>query len=168
MGGFARREPQWIRRSLLEKMAGLVLDRGLKVLPLHLFIFTYAFLLRLPSEALPAEVGRAGHMSASNCMVYLEDDALVVVLRRRKNKVNGSTLRRKCWCHTSAATCPVHVIGPLLTGRAIGETLFPGISQRDALCTLRWTLAALGLRNAAAYRTHDLRRGHAQDLAESG
>ena len=101
-------------------------------------------------------------------MLYLEEKALVVVLKRRKNKVNGSTLRRKCWCQTSAATCPVHVIGPMLSGRAVGKPSSPGISQHDALRTLRCTLATLGLRNAAAYRTHDLRRGHAQDLAESG
>ena len=101
-------------------------------------------------------------------MVYLVDDALVVVLKRRKNKVNGSTLRRRCWCQASAATCPVHVIGPLLTGRAAGEPLFPGLSKDSALKSLRLTLAALGLKNAAAYRTRDLRRGHAQDLAESG
>ena len=152
----------------MERMAGLVLDRGLELLPLDLFIFTCAFLLRLPSEALPAVVGYAGCQSASNCTVYLEDDALMVVLKRRKNTVNGTTLRRKCWCQTSSATCPVHVIGPLLSGRGADEPLLPGLSKDGALRTLRSTVAALGLRSAAAYRTHDLGRGHAQGFAESG
>ena len=65
-------------------------------LPLHLFIFTYAFLLRLSSKALPKVLGYAGYQSASNCTVHLEDDALVVVMERRKDKANGNNFRNKC------------------------------------------------------------------------
>ena len=65
-------------------------------------------------------------------------------------------------------TCPVHVIGPFLDGRAHGSKIFGGITAATALCTLRFILGQTGVERATDYRTHDLRRGHAQDLVESG
>ena len=41
-------------------------------------------------------------------------------------------------------------------------------SLATALCTLRFILGQIGVERANDYRTHDLRRGHAQDLVESG
>ena len=66
------------------------------------------------------------------------------------------------------ATCPVHVIGPHLDRCTHGQRVFGDISPASALGVLREILATEGIANANEYRTHDLRRGHAQDLVESG
>lgn len=65
-------------------------------------------------------------------------------------------------------TCPVHVIGPFLDSVAHGSKIFDGTTAATALCTLRFILGQIGVERATDYRTHDLRRGHAQDLVESG
>ncbi len=44
-----------------------------------LFLLTYAFLLRLPSEALPVKAGRRGHGNR----LFVEGDSIVLVLARR-------------------------------------------------------------------------------------
>ena len=66
------------------------------------------------------------------------------------------------------ATCPVHVLGPWLDAASEGDKLFAGITPNDALYALRFMLQAVGVDRFAYYRTHDLRRGHAEDLRCSG
>ena len=46
--------------------------------------------------------------------------------------------------------------------------MFGCVTAANALSTLRFILAQMGVEQASDYRTHDLRRGHAQDLVESG
>ena len=73
-----------------------------------LFLLAYVFLLRLPSEALPVSAGPgSGHSS-----LFMEGDTLVLELKRRKNKISGSRLVRKCWCHESEACliCGEHML----------------------------------------------------------
>lgn len=146
-----------------------------------LFLFAYAFLLRLPSEALPVVVGKG----AGPAYLYLEGGTLVLDLARRKNKPRGSRLIRTCWCSESKVrvlgwssyvakdvlyqeTCPVHVIGPLITELGQGAAPFGGISAACALGILRLLLQKIGVAGALDYRCHDLRRGHALDLQLSG
>ena len=50
----------------------------------------------------------------------------------------------------------------------IGQQPFKGFSAGTALSLLRNLLVWLKIPEAAEYRTHDLRRGHARDLQESG
>ena len=145
----------------------------------RLFLFTYAFLLRMPSEAVGASVG------AGDQRLELVGETLVLKLRRRKNKPAGSTLIRGCWCRECKASCPVHVLGPLVASCGIGERGFPGlycgashhlcicflgagINAAEALRTLRRMLELLGVEDHKNYRSHDLRRGHAKDLQLSG
>ena len=90
---FQPRERMWIRRDPLEKLmiwgwANPSYGKFAK-----LWLFTHAFLLRLPSEALPAFAGPRDHQSS----VFLEGDAILLGLRRRKNKAGGR-LMRTCWC----------------------------------------------------------------------
>ena len=66
------------------------------------------------------------------------------------------------------STCPVHVLGPWFLQLCVGETPFAGFSAASVLSVLRSTLGELGISDAGAHRTHDFRRGHAQDLVESG
>ena len=63
-------------------------------------------------------------------------------------------------------TCPVHQIGGMLKND--GQPLFAGITAASALVALREMLEGLGVSNAASFRTHDFRRGHALDLQLSG
>ena len=132
-----------------------------------LFLLAYAFLLRVPSEGLPAVAGGLDQ-TEDQAVLTLEDDVLVLRLKRRKNKPSGSILRRHCWCSTCAESCPVHVLGPMLQHRAPGEKLFPNISQAAACTTLKRMLEGVGVKEAGSYRLHDLRRGHALDLQQAG
>ena len=50
----------------------------------------------------------------------------------------------------------------------IGDAPFAGINAGSALAMLRSLLGWLDVPDAGAYRTHDLRRGHAKDLQVSG
>ena len=71
----------------------------------QLFLLTYSFLLRLPSEALCVTGGSDdGTPSCTNARLFFEGERLVLVLRRRKNKQYGSRLVRTCWCNE----CQVH------------------------------------------------------------
>ena len=131
---------------------------------MDLFLLAYCFLLRLPSEALPAAAGENSGPSS----LFMEDGKLVLALQCRKNKLGGSRLVRGCWCKESKATCPLHRLGPLVENTPHGQPLFPGISAASALGVLREILFALGTEKAHEYRTHDFRRGHAQDLVDAG
>ena len=62
----------------------------------------------------------------------------------------------------------MHVLGELLNDRMDGERLFPDFSTTGVLKLLRSILEGLGVEKPGAYRTHDLRRGHALDLQLSG
>ena len=112
------------------------------------------------------------------------------LLRCRKNRRCGSVLRRGCWCSKASskvvncvlpvawcdhvldlcpkAFCPVHHLAPLIGNIPEGTLLFKGVTPAAALANLRQILEGLHVPNAMAYRTHDLRRGHARDLQMSG
>ena len=62
----------------------------------------------------------------------------------------------------------MHVLAPMLQLLPIGTDLFEGITAAVALATLRHMLGCLNVDKAEAYRTHDLRRGHARDLQMYG
>ena len=64
--------------------------------------------------------------------------------------------------------CPVHVLWPFFKEFDVGVGPFAGITPAMALATLRRYLCRLGVAEANIYRTHDFRRGHADDLRESG
>ena len=84
-----------------------------------LFLFSYSFLLRLPSEALPVRF-QCGAYSIS-----VADGKVVLNLAKRKNKPMGSTLTRTCWCKSrDGEMCPVHVFGDWAKKHAEGELLF--------------------------------------------
>ena len=62
----------------------------------------------------------------------------------------------------------MHILGPWIGAAPPGSQLFADISTEKAIGTLRIMLAAVGVKKAASFRTHDLRRGHAEDLRQSG
>ena len=127
-----------------------------------LYLFAYAFLLRVPSEAVLAT--REGNLRG----VSIEGDYIILTLAKRKNKLQGSRLVRGCWCAECRETCPYHNLKGWVESKAIGERLFPSVTPKSALNTLRSMLRSLNVPDAKLYRTHDLRRGHAKDLQISG
>ena len=132
-----------------------------------LYLLAYVFLLRLPSEALPAVFCEGAVGSEAQSVLTLEGCELVLRLKRRKNRPGGSTLRRKCWCRSSPTTCPIHVLLPAFQGSQ-GVALFAGITACAALSVLRRLLGELGVAGHEQYGTHGFRRGHAEDLRASG
>ena len=127
---------------------------------------SYAFLLRVPSEAIPI---CAHSTSIRNAPVMIvSGQELILSLPKRKNRRTPSVLRRRCWCQQCEATCPVHVLGPYFKALAPGVQPFVEFSPSTALRELRALLEHLRVPNASAYRTHDLRRGHAEDLRING
>lgn len=171
-GQFESRPRMWIRKDLLESMVKHCVKKAVHLAFVPLFVLAYAFLLRLPSEALPAVAGRDRDVpEASAILSKTSGDAgveLVLTLRRRKNKLGGSRLVRGCWCSKSPTVCPVHVLGPIVDATPEGQPLFPGLTARTAMCSLRAILKALKVKDSHAYGTHDFRRGHALDLERSG
>lgn len=163
---FAPREQMFIRRELVAKLVNIKhLCRGFRAM----LILAYAFLLRVPSEALPCRISRTPSGDGQGqSWLYVDDKRATLILRRRKNKQGGSVLNRGCWCKQCKVTCPVHRLLELCANLQAGDKVCRGLCAKRALGLLRKSLTDLGVDNAGQYRTHDLRRGHAQDLLQSG
>ena len=84
---FAQRPRLWVRRQQLEDMVMWCGEREEMRRYVQLFVLTYAFLLRLPSEALPMAIGSCDGQSS----LYKEDGALVLRLRRRCGCTQGAS-----------------------------------------------------------------------------
>ena len=110
---FTPRKPLFLGQSRVRDILALSRMETSSQLLFHasmLFLTAYVFLLRLPSEALPiVRVGVGVSPDGKQASVSCDGDSLVLVLDRRKNRLHGSTLVRKCWCtqcsHLSGA-CP--------------------------------------------------------------
>ena len=99
---------------------------------------------------------------------FVQADSVVLVLKTRKNRAQGSRLVRKCWCAASRTTCPVHVLGRFFLDEGVGSRPFSNITPDAARSTLRAMLRNMGVAEADAFCTKDFRRGHALDLQLSG
>jgi hypothetical protein len=83
-GAFQQRPKLWIKRRRVHEMLVWCRDHpGHPNLDTHvmLFLLAYAFLLRLPSEALPITAGEG----SGPCALFREGDNLVLELKRRLN-----------------------------------------------------------------------------------
>ena len=160
----------FLRSGILERMVCNCISGAAAIEYAMLYLVSYVFLLRLPSEALPIVWSGANLMSveSTKASICLADGRLGLQLARRKNKETPSTFWRACWCKTSSATCPVHVLGRWFTGLPLRCAPFRTISSSMALARLRDLLIVLKVPDASQYRTHDLRRGHADDMRRAG
>ena len=138
-----------------------------------LYLLSYAFLLRVPSEALPVTLGCKGEKATGKLAVGVHSDLSMsgsrvrLQLARRKHKPHGSAvMHRSCWCDSCKITCPVHNLAPLLRHPdAVGRQPFLHISPSRVNQELRRRLLILGIDHAPEYDTRCFRRGHAEDLA---
>ena len=71
-------------------------------------------------------------------------------------------------CETCRFTCPVHVLWPYFEKFPVGTKPFQDITLAKSLKTLRMLLGRLCVNDAFAYRCHDIRRGHANDMLQRG
>ena len=172
-GNFVPRPKQFVKADLLRRILAATekSDCPWTKGNAMLFLATYVFSLRVPSECLPMTKlngpPQAG-VTLGQCTVWLEGDRIYLRLKRRKNKPNGSELWLSCWCSSCKVTCPIHVLGHYVDSLPHGAAPFAGTSAGEALGLLRNRLETLGVPEALHYRTHDLRRGHAEDLKLSG
>ena len=157
---FVSRPRHFINLPLLERLVEVA---ALFAFPYRfLWIIAYAFLLRVPSEALPLHAGDLTPQCEHTAGLFFRNGEMHLRLRRRKNRPHGSLLVRGCWCSRSPSTCPVHAVESWLAGLRPGDPLFPGLSAAEALRVLRGLLDFLNVERASEYRTHDFRRGHAE------
>ena len=156
-----------------------------------LWLVSYQYLLRVPSEALKLCRGEPGYTSPAGAsgMIYLDDDGVLCMkLKSRKNRPEGSLLRRSCSCRAHPQMCVVHELWwSYMEQHELGAQPWADITPSAARDELRRTLAALDVRlcglqvhahtsplfcmqvkDPLLYGTHDLRRGHALDLQQSG
>ena len=173
-GGFVSREKMFLRIDILESMRRRCLDGLMAVDYAMLFLFSYVFLSRLPSEALPitwmgcTEMVLFPSIKSVHAAVILANGRLGLQLARRKNNDRSSILWRSCWCDSSASTCPVHVLGKWFCELPQNSRPFIHISPGMALARMREILLAMNVPGANQYRTHDFRRGHADDMRRNG
>ena len=133
-----------------------------------LFLATYVFLLRLPTEAIPMTAGGIGFAHGKQSVILLEGAEVCLRLAKRKNLASGSVIRRACWCNFCSTTCPVHTLWGFFNGLDRGAQPFAEFKGGRALKLLRCILRRLSVPDAGIYRTHDIRRGHTQDLLDNG
>ena len=163
----APRIPTWVSLSILQRMVTLVIERPHLRELLMLFVASYAFLLRVPSEGLPM----AAHSRPSGRQVPLfsvAEDVVTLWFPSRKNRLWPTQQIRRCWCRKCSLTCPVHMLGAYMRALPKGSQPFVHIKAPQALLALRELLAELQVPHAHVFRTHDFRRGHAEDLRRGG
>jgi hypothetical protein len=166
------RAKMFLREATVAALLGNAVSQG-NVAVGMLYLAAYVFLLRVPSELLPAVVGADGDAlsplaaGVHSCLAVCGNE-LVLRLAKRKNKLHGTVLRRGCWCDTRRQMCPVHVLGAWVQRCTPGVMPFAAHSADWARKDLRCRLLELGVEGASGYWLHDFRRGHAQDMVDAG
>ena len=152
-----------------------------------LWLASYTFLLRLPSEvrlrtllhplrrsnaaslckALPmCKANPDSALAAQEQTIIWENNGEVHIrIARRKNRPKGSgIIRRRCTCKVGeSAMCTVHALWEGFFARLPdGAKPWARITANRALELLRMTLRRLQIPAEMTYGTHDFRRGHAE------
>ena len=165
---FVPRKKMFVRLKVVKLMLDLGRANSSLYLSAMLFLTAYVFLLRVPSEALPIVRRSIGVDNGEQSVISLEGDSVQLKLACRKTKPCGSTLLRQCWCDQDTATCPLHILWPFFAAQPEGTKVFAEISDGNARTNLKYMLEVLRVPEAQLYRTHDLRRGHADDMRVNG
>jgi len=169
---YAPKVPTWIGLDRLQQLLTVVMLKNELREMMLLFIASYAFLLRLPSEGLPmaAHMMPQGLVGDRRVPVFkVQGDSQVEVwFPFRKHRLWPTQAARGCWCAKCGMTCPVHILGTYMKSLAPETQPFAHISSRRALSTLRSLLIDLGVPDATKHGSHGFRRGHAEDLHRGG
>ena len=111
--------------------------------------WSYHFLLRVPSEAVPLEVGQPSDAQGKlplnrHSALWMEDERVYLKLQRRKHRPGGSLLIRHCQCSVADSDewfCPVHCCS--LRYAAQGTQILPEMTATKAVKKLRRYLGML-------------------------
>ena len=99
---FVARGPMFLRLEVVRTLITLA-DGVEPGQPLTMLCLTsYNFMFRLPSEGLPITVNRNGDCDGE-ALISVDAQEAVLRLASRKNKPQGSTLNRGCWCRDCRA-----------------------------------------------------------------
>ena len=155
------------RKQLVSRIVAAVGQQLEELSWAMLWLLSYTFLLRVPSEALHVCKGCPSDAALSNkqTLIWLEDGELCIRILRRKNRPKGSgVLTRKCCCRGDIMdVCPVHTLWKrFFCHLPDGAEPWSSTSSKFALARLRQLLHRLGIKDADLYGTHDFRRGHAE------
>ena len=139
-----------------------------------LWLVSYLFLLRVPSEALPMrklEPTAAGASEAQS-IIWKDGDTVCLRPKTRKNRRQGSgIMRRACTRRGGKATCAVHTLwNDWFEHMPTGAAPWEDCSPQFVIKRLRQDLAKLApmVTEPEKHGTHDFRRGHAEDMRASG
>ena len=138
--------------SVLQRLVLLAQQKPEISTYVHMYMCTYIFLLRLPSECLPIAVGSGLAASVKAHSLTVSEESVVLYLPCRKNRMTESRITRVCWCASCKLTCPVHSLGAWMQQQGAGASPFKGISPGEALQGLRALLAELEVPMAGLYR----------------
>lgn len=134
-----------------------------------LWMASYVFLLRVPSEGLPMARGGEG-VTGQSVLSLVDPTTVELKLASRKNKPRGERLRRSCSCRGSGKhpMCPVHALWhDFFANLEPGAQPWVHLAPRDVISSIRDTLTRLQVPHPEHYATHAFRRGHAKDLQKS-
>ena len=144
---------------------------------------SFLFVLRGPSEALPAQ--RAPLTTKLDSKILQAEKALlglrkladgsirlILKLNKRKNFRGSVPLMRPCFCGSqhfvSNGLCPVHDFWPLVAHLAPKAFIMPSLQKSNLNRILKAILTKLNVEEAARYSTHCFRRGAAMELLNLG
>ena len=152
----------------------------------RLCYLAYVFILRLPSEALPAIRASPSADLLKRSPLPDEIQALIgsrffpgnseriaLKLKTRKATRGGAILMRPCFCDGDdlggKGICPVHDFWPAVCSASLwGEPLFPTLRSRNINRILKGMFRSMGVEEANAYSTHAFRRWESMELKNSG
>jgi hypothetical protein len=133
-----------------------------------LYVMSYWFLLRVPSEGLPACLGEVGVNNRQRVgkQLELEQDKATWHFSRRKNREFPTKAVRPHMCDNGAQLCPVCTLESFvdIEEPKVGDQLFPGVSAKQFNSELRRRMAICGSAQAETFTSKGFRRGQAQDL----
>ena len=138
-----------------------------------LALWSYHFLFRVADEGIPLEMGSpceaAGRLpEGRHSSVWSDELEITVRLKSRKHRPQGSLLTRRCECGADGDSrlCPVHAMN--LHNGALGNQIFPGMTQTVAQRKLRRYLTLLSVPGATDATLKSFRASRATNLALQG
>ena len=176
---------QRLHRHMVCRMVEAVRQQREELHWAMLWLMSYTFLLRMPSEARRScshccVIIRARYAQAlqtckgsprdealkdKQTLIWYENGEVCIRILRRKNRSSGSgVLKRKCCCRGDMVDiCPVHSLwNRFFCHLPCGAEPWSSVTPKAALAKLRLSLRGLGSTDAELYGTHDFRRGHAE------
>ncbi len=141
----------FIQRETLFNMVGAV-SKGMEELSMAmLWLASYTFLLRVPSEGLPMCRGGVGYtpLLAEQSLLYMDGhETACLKLHARKSQPRGALLKRTCSCAGgNSKLCPVHALWHgFFIHLEPGTKPWGNISPDHARCRLRDILRKLQAR----------------------